>query len=116
MPPIRLPAAAAALLVGISFPQLAAEEMSARLRYGRYLASECSGCHRTTEGGEAAIPSLAGRPAAEIAALLREYREHKKTNPVMVSVAQSLDEDETAAVAAYFASLPSPARSDALSR
>jgi cytochrome c553 len=34
----------------------------------------------------------------------------------MVSVAQSLDEDETAAVAAYFASLPSPARSDALSR
>jgi len=56
-----------------------------------------------------AIPSLAGRPAGEIEGLLRDYREGRKTNPVMVSVAQSLDAKETAALAAYFATLPKSA-------
>lgn len=85
----------------------------AQLRYGRHLASECTSCHaaggKGSDGGkvsDGAIPALAGRPAAEIGALLADYREGRKTNPVMVSVAQSLDPEQTAAVAAYFASLP----------
>lgn len=74
-------------------------------RYGRHLARECTGCHRS-DGSESAIPSLAGRPADEIVALLQAYRSGRKTNPVMVSVAKSLDDAQSAALAAYFSSLP----------
>lgn len=83
------------------------QEAGARIAYGRHLASECTSCHRTDTAGNA-IPSLAGRTEADIIALLADFREGRKTNAVMVSVARSLDPEETAAVAAYFASLPLP--------
>jgi len=75
--------------------------------YGRHLASECTACHRS-DGVEPGIPPLAGRAAADLIDLLRSYRERRRTNPVMVSVARSLDERQSAALAAYFASLPRP--------
>jgi cytochrome c553 len=85
-----------------------------QLRYGRHLASECTSCHGAAGKGAAeGIPSLAGRPAGEFVTLLSEYRAGRKTNPVMVTVAKSLDEDQTAALAAYFASLPAPASTSA---
>ena len=97
-------AALALLALGTS---AAAEEGGALLAYGRHLARECTSCHRP--GGEgSAIPPIAGKAAAELIELLRSYREGRKSNPVMVSVAKSLDEDEMAALAAYFASLPRP--------
>lgn len=77
-------------------------------RYGRHLARECTGCHRPDAPGSA-IPALAGRPADEIVELLQAYRSGRKTNPVMVSVAKSLDDEQSAALAAYFSSLPEPA-------
>lgn len=110
---VTLTACVAAAIVAQWRAPVAAADTDARaaqrIAYGRHLAAECTSCHRsdTTEG---AIPVLAGRPAAEIAGLLQDFRDGHKTNAVMVSVAQSLDEEETAAVAAYFASLPSPER------
>jgi cytochrome c len=82
-----------------------AEDAAARTAYGRHLAGECTACHRPDAGGNA-IPSLAGRPAAEIVRLLQDFRDGRKTNPVMVSVAKSLDAEQMAALAAYFAALP----------
>jgi cytochrome c553 len=86
-------------------PSFAADRTDAQQRYGRHLARECSGCHR---GGDedGAIPALNGRPAKEIIELLQAYREGRKTNPVMVSVAKSLDDEQSAALAAYFAQQP----------
>lgn len=52
---------------------------------------------------------IAGRPASQINELLHAFQEGRRTNPVMVSVARSLDERQIAALAAYFASLPKPA-------
>jgi cytochrome c553 len=82
-------------------PSFAADKAEALQRYGRHLARECTGCHRGAHS-DGAIPALAGRPAAEIIELLQAYREGRKTNPVMVSVARSLDDEQSAAVAAYF--------------
>jgi len=79
------------------------------IAYGRHLAAECTSCHRS-DTMEGAVPVLAGRPAAEIVALLKDFRDGRKSNAVMVSVAKSLNEEEAAAVAAYFASLPAPDR------
>lgn len=94
----------------ISWPVCAAGPMHAAdadalQRYGRHLARECTGCHRSSQP-DSAIPSLAGRPAHEIVELLQAYRSGHKTNPVMVSVAKSLDDEQSAALAAYFAGLP----------
>lgn len=109
----RAPAAiVAALVLGAlgamlwPVPSLAADAATL-IAYGRHLSSECTACHRP-DAGEGAIPSLAGRPAKELIALLADYRAGRKTNPVMVSVATSLDEQQTAALAAYFAALPAP--------
>lgn len=85
----------------------AAEETGSLLPYGRHLAQECTACHGADagEGKESGIPRLAGRPAAELTDLLHAFREGRRPNPVMVSVAKSLDEQQIAALAAYFASL-----------
>ena len=82
-------------------------EQGSLLPYGRHLAQECTACHGADagQGKESGIPRLAGRPAAELTDLLHAFREGRRTNPVMVSVAKSLDEKQIAALAAYFASL-----------
>ena len=82
-----------------------AEEAGALLAYGRHLAQECAGCH-VGQAGVGGIPVIAGKPAAELTDLLNAFREGRLTNPVMVSVARSLDERQIAALAAYLASLP----------
>jgi cytochrome c553 len=96
---------AASLLLALAALSCRAEDEEARLRYGRHLAGECTSCHR--DGGvDGAIPSLAGRPAEEILALLEDFRQGRKSNPVMVSVARSLDAAQSSALAAYLSALP----------
>ncbi len=98
-------AVAAILLAALGAPACSAADQDAQMRYGRHLAQECVACHRS-DAANGAIPSLAGRPEREIVGLLEDFRAGRKTNPVMVSVAKSLDAQQTAALAAYFASLP----------
>jgi cytochrome c553 len=64
-------------------------------------------CHRL-DGATGAIPSIVGKSQEEFIALLVAYRDGHKPNPVMVSVARSLDDEQMAALAAYFGSLPAP--------
>ena len=79
------------------------------LSLGRHLAGECTACHRI-DGVENGIPSITGWPAAHFEATMEFYRTGARPNPVMVSVAQSLDEAQTRALAAYYGSLPKPPR------
>ena len=82
------------------------EELKA---YGRHLAGECTSCHRP-DGAPSAIPSILGKTQDEFIALLTAYRDGRKTNQVMISVAKSLDDEQMAALAAYFGSLPAGGR------
>lgn len=86
------------------------EELKA---YGRHLAGECTSCHRP-DGAPSAIPSLLGKTQDEFIALLTAYRDGRKTNQVMISVAKSLDDEQMAALAAYFGSLPAGGRDSGL--
>lgn len=79
-----------------------------QIAYGKHLAQECTGCH-SIDGGDNGIPSIIGWPADTLAATLKFYQTGARTNPVMVSVATSLNEKQVAALAAYFASIPKPA-------
>jgi cytochrome c553 len=86
------------------------EELKA---YGRHLAGECTSCHRP-DGAPSAIPSVLGKTQDEFIALLTAYRDGRKTNQVMISVAKSLDDEQMAALAAYFGSLPVGGRDSGL--
>lgn len=74
---------------------------------GRHLAQECTACHRP-EGEHNGIPSLVGLDPEYFVNSLDFYRSGKRTNPTMVSVAQSLDDEQIKALSLYFASLPKP--------
>jgi cytochrome c len=101
-----LPILATAAFLGSVDCAMAAEAPDL-MALGRHLAVECTSCHRP-DSTSAAIPSIAGRRPEDFARTLREYRTGARTNPVMVSVAGSLDEQQIAALAAYFGSLPKP--------
>jgi cytochrome c len=79
----------------------------ADLEFGRYLAAECLTCHRsaTTDG---AIPNIFGLQEATFAALLKAYRDKKRPNPVMQTVAGRLKDDEIDALAHFFAVTKKP--------
>ncbi len=86
---------------------LAAAQDAKQLVYGKHLSQECTGCHRV-DGIDNGIPSIIGWPADTFAQTLGFYQTGKRTNPVMISVATSLNEKQVEALAAYFGSLPKP--------
>ena len=88
-------------------------EDEAKLKaYGQHLARECTSCHRL-DGIDNGIPSIIGLTPDLFIATLRFYREGTRINPVMVSVASSLSDDQLSALAVFFASVPKPAKKNA---
>jgi cytochrome c553 len=78
----------------------------AKLRsYGQHLSQECTSCHRV-DGIDNGIPSITGWPVDIFMRTLKFYQEGARTNPVMVSVAKSLDDDQVRALALYWSSVP----------
>lgn len=108
----------ARMLTLAAFVSLGATSMSAlsddakREAYGRHLARECTSCHRI-DGIDNAIPSIVGWPTDTFVTTMKFYRDGTRTNPVMISVASSLSDEQVQALAAFFASLPKPAKRDA---
>jgi cytochrome c553 len=77
--------------------------------YGRHLSRECTSCHRL-DGVDNGIPSIVGWPADQFVAAMASYRDGTRTNPVMVSVATSLSDEQIDALAAFFTTLSKPER------
>jgi cytochrome c553 len=101
--------AAAILAAVVSAPLADARADEAKLMaYGKHLAQECTSCHRI-DGIDNGIPSIVGWPPENFIATMGFYRSGSRTNPVMVSVANSLDGRQIDALAAFFGSLPKPA-------
>lgn len=100
------------LLVAALLPALDARSQSSdqrKLSYGRHLAQECTTCHRI-DGKDNGIPSIVGQDPVHFAETIGYYKSGARDNQVMVSVAQSLDDEQVAALAAYYASLPKVTR------
>ncbi|MGL4962263.1 MAG: c-type cytochrome [Inquilinus sp.] len=62
-------------------------------------AASCSGCH----AGAGPVPSLEGRPAAEIAAAMAAFRSGERPATVMDRIAKGFTDDETRAIAEWLA-------------
>ncbi len=97
-------AIAAALGAVVCAPGQARADEAMQIAYGEHLSGECTTCHRI-DGTDNGIPPIIGWPADAFVAVLTSYRDGERTNPAMVSVAKSLDEQQMNALAAYFASL-----------
>jgi len=71
-------------------------------------ALPCISCHGTDGKGLAAagFPRLAGLPEAYIGKQLADLKAGRRENPVMQPIAQSLSDEEMAAVAKAYAELP----------
>lgn len=72
--------------------------------YGEYLAGECTTCHQPS-GADQGIPSIVGWPADIFVTAMHAYREKARTHPVMQMIAGPLNNEEIAALAAYFEKL-----------
>lgn len=75
-----------------------------RLKY----AGICLGCHGKDGQGQGPFPRLAGRPAPELAALLKDYRAGRVRSPqsdIMKPFADPLTDAEIEALAGYLSRL-----------
>lgn len=95
-------------ILGGAGASVAVKGDDARLkRYGQHLAHECTGCHRI-DGIDNGIPSIVGWDTQQFAETLKFYQTGARRNPVMVSVAQSLDDEQVKALATYYGGLAKP--------
>ena len=66
-------------------------------------ASSCSGCHAPAAAAGATVPPISGRPAAETARLMREFKSGARPATVMGRIAKGFSEDEIQAIAVWLA-------------
>jgi len=66
-------------------------------------SSSCTGCHPATSGVATPVPRLNGRDATQITTAMTEFRTGKRPATVMDRIAKGFTDDETKAIAAYFA-------------
>ncbi|MGI9407096.1 MAG: c-type cytochrome [Hyphomicrobiaceae bacterium] len=90
-----------AMCMCLAVPSASADDLK---DYGEYLAGECTACHRL-DGADSEIPPIIGWDAESFIAVIQSYKSGERENPAMVSVAQSLDDEQIKALAAYFGSL-----------
>lgn len=72
--------------------------------YGAYLSSECKTCHRA-DGADEGIPSITFWPEDDFVVAMHAYKAKARSHPVMNMIAGRLNEEEIAALAAYFATI-----------
>jgi cytochrome c553 len=64
-------------------------------------ASSCSGCHgAATAGG---IPPIAGRPAADLTRVMRDFRDGRRKATLMDRLMKGFSDAEITAIAAFWA-------------
>jgi cytochrome c553 len=89
--------------LGLAAAALSSMAAHADLDAGRQKAQVCQSCHG--EGGNStqpAIPVLAGQPKQFIVSALFQFREGKRTNPIMTPLAADLSNKDLNDLADYF--------------
>jgi sulfide dehydrogenase cytochrome subunit len=69
---------------------------------GRNLAASCAMCHGTDGRSAGITEPLAGRPAKEIVATLKLFREGKKPATIMNQIVKGYTDAQVEAIAVYF--------------
>lgn len=80
---------------------------AADVELGRYLSSECMTCHGAAQA-HGTIPDIFGMAETTFGEVVKAYRDRRMPNAVMQNVASRLNDEEIAALAAYFATANKP--------
>ena len=75
--------------------------VQADLELGAYLSAECVTCHQNT-GKTDGIPKISGMNPKDFVAAMLAYKQDEREHPIMQMIAGRLNNDEIAALAAYF--------------
>ena len=75
---------------------------------GAYLSAECVTCHQISGRETGAVPRITGWPDGRFVAVMNAYKDKRRDNPIMQTIAGRLAPDEIAALAAYFGAVTSP--------
>lgn len=73
------------------------------------MAANCGGCHGVDGRSPGSIPSLAGRPAGELAALLMEFKSGARPFTIMGRIIPPFGAEQIRRLADYFSALPKTA-------
>lgn len=98
----------AAALAAFAFLTTADDAHASDVEFGRYLATECMTCHRTTAAARKTIPNIYGMKQVTFVTVVKAYRAKERANDVMQAVASRLKDDEIEALAAFFAQAKRP--------
>ena len=109
MPPIPRRLACIAALLAAAGSAVAQDAQALRTRS---LAATCAQCHGTDgrNGEGAALPALAGLPAARIAEQLTAFKSGARGGSVMPQLAKGYSDAQIAQLASYFANVAAATR------
>lgn len=96
----RAPPAPSAPAGGAPSPDSASRAAGLQVRQW---ASSCMACHGTDGRAEGTAFRIAGRPAAELAAALLDFKHDRRSATVMHQHARGYSDDELRRIAEYFA-------------
>ncbi|WP_349368418.1 sulfide dehydrogenase [Salinarimonas sp.] len=96
------------LAVAPARAQSAAQDLAGDAEYGAYLAGECVTCHQES-GHFDGIPPIVGWPVESFVLVMHQYQNGERDNQVMRTIAGRYNDEDLAALAAYFATLGSGA-------
>lgn len=72
---------------------------------GKAKAGACAGCHGPNGEGVKPNPPLAGKKEDELVQDMKDYKSGKRANAVMKAITGSMNDQDMANLAAYYASL-----------
>jgi cytochrome c553 len=101
------PRLALALLAGLAAWPALAQNVPQDVEAGRARAQVCAACHGADGNAPSPeVPSLAGQTWRYLYVQLRDYKEGRRTNPIMSPMAQPLSRDDMIAISNFFAAQP----------
>ena len=78
--------------------------VAADREFGAYLSSQCTTCHQLS-GKSNGIPSIVGWDTEAFIAVMQSYKKRERANKAMQNIAGTFNDEDIAALAAYFASI-----------
>jgi sulfide dehydrogenase cytochrome subunit len=94
------------MLIAASLAPTVSRAQSGYANTARDLAANCANCHGTDGRAVGGMARLAGRPRAQLAQALRDFREGKRPGTVMPQLAKGYSPAQLDAIAAYLSARP----------
>ena len=93
-------------LLIISLAAFAGSAMAGDAAAGKAKSATCAGCHGANGISNNGLwPNLAGQKEGYLAKAIKDYRDGKRNDPMMGSMAKALTDADAANLAAYYANL-----------